>query len=128
MANITILLGLVLIALGLGGYFGTGTSSVTALIPAFFGAPILILGILALKDSMRKHAMHGAVMIGLLGFLGGAVRLVQTLVAGEIKLPMAFAMTAAMTVLCGVFVVLCIRSFIQARRARNQAEPGAHAR
>jgi hypothetical protein len=124
MSHITVFTGLILIALGLGGYFGTGQTSITALIPAFFGAPILILGILAHKDSLRKHAMHGAVMIGLLGFLGGAFRLVQAAIAGEIKLPVAFALTVAMTVVCGVFVALCVRSFIQARRARQQAEHG----
>jgi hypothetical protein len=117
-ANITIVIGLILIALGLGGYFGTGTSSVTALIPAFFGGPILLLGVLALKESLRKHAMHAAVMIGLLGFLGAIVRVVQVLMAGEIKLPIAFAMTCATAVVCGVFVALCVRSFIQARKAR----------
>ena len=58
MAKITIGLGLVLIALGLGSYFGTGQASVTALIPAFFGLPLLLLGLVALKERMRKNAMH----------------------------------------------------------------------
>jgi hypothetical protein len=116
--HITILVGLILIALGAGGYFGTGTTSMTAWIPAFFGAPILLLGLLAHKDSMRKHAMHGAVLLGLLGFLGALVRVIQVLIAGEIKLPVAFAMTCGMAVVCGIFVLLCIRSFIQARKAR----------
>ena len=65
MAKITIAVGLILIGLGLYGYFGAdeGKTSPTALIPAFVGAPILLLGALALKDSMRKHAMHGAVIV-----------------------------------------------------------------
>ncbi len=57
MANVTIGLGIVLLALGLGSYFGTGRTSVTALIPAFFGLPLLALGWLALKENVRKHAM-----------------------------------------------------------------------
>ncbi len=118
MKHITVLVGLILIALGAGGYFGTGTSSITAWIPAFFGLPILLLGILAHKDSMRKHAMHGAVLLGLLGFLGAMVRVIQVAAAGDVKLPVAFAMTIAMAIVCGIFVLLCIRSFIQARKAR----------
>ncbi len=49
MANVTIGLGIVLLALGLGSYFGSGRTSVTALIPAFFGLPLLVLGWLALN-------------------------------------------------------------------------------
>ena len=52
MAKITIGLGLVLIALGLGGYFSTGRESPTALIPVLFGLPLLILGWVALKEHM----------------------------------------------------------------------------
>lgn len=122
MAKITITVGLILIALGLAGYFGTGTTSITALIPAFFGAPIFLLGLLALNDSFRMHAMHGAVLLGLLGFLGGAVRAGMTLAGGEIKLPVAFGLTVAMALVCAVFVGLCVRSFIQARKARKQGQ------
>lgn len=118
MANITIVVGLILISLGMGGYFGTGTPSVTALIPAFFGGPILLLGALALKDSLRKHAMHLAVMIGLLGCLGAIANVVRVLMKGDEIKPVAFGMTIAMGVVCGIFVVLCVRSFIQARKAR----------
>ena len=47
MAKITVGLGFVLIALGLGSYFGTGRASVTALIPAsgatvVEGAPLAV--------------------------------------------------------------------------------------
>ncbi len=48
MAKITFGLGLVLIVLGLGAYFGTGRESLTALIPAFFGLPLALLGVVAL--------------------------------------------------------------------------------
>jgi len=118
-AKVTIAVGLILIGLGLGGYFGTGTPSVTALIPAFFGGPILLLGVLALKEGMRKHAMHTAVLFGLIGFLGAGFMVGKVLASGDIQRPIAFAMQAAMTLLCGVFVALCIRSFVQARKARE---------
>ncbi len=120
MAKITIGLGLVLIVLGLGGYFGTGREHLTALIPVLLGGPLLALGLVALKESMRKLAMHVAFVIGLLGFAGtirGLMKLPVLLTGGELDQPAAVVVQAAMAMVCFVFVVLCIRSFIQARRA-----------
>jgi len=120
MAKITIGLGLVLIALGIGSYLGTGRASVTALIPAFFGVPVLLLGLLALKERMRKHAMHIAAVFGLLGFggtVGGLMKLPVLLTGGEVERPAAVAVQAAMAIVCFVFVLLCVWSFIKARRA-----------
>ncbi len=120
MAKITIGLGLVLIALGLGSYFGTGRASVTALIPAFFGLPLLLLGLVALKERMRTIAMIIAVVIGLLGFAGtvsGLMKLPVLLTSGQLDRPAAVAVQAAMAIVCFVFVVLSVRSFIKARRA-----------
>ncbi len=120
MTTITIGLGLVLIALGLGGYFGTGRESLTALIPLLFGLPLAILGVVALKERMRKHAMHVAAVIGLLGFAGtvkGLMKLPVLLTGGELARPAAVAVQAAMAIVCLLFVVLCVWSFIKARRA-----------
>ena len=120
MAKITIGLGFVLIALGLGSYFGTGREHFTALIPAVFGLPLALLGVVALKDHTWKHAMHVAAAIGLLGFAGtvkGLLKLPVLLTGGELDQPAAVAVQAAMAIVCFVFVVLCVWSFIQARRA-----------
>ncbi len=90
------------------------------MIPAFFGGPLLILGFLALKEHMRKHAMHVAVVIGLLGFAGtvrGLMKLPVLLTGGQLDRPTAVAVQAVMAIVCFVFVLLCIRSFIKARRA-----------
>ena len=122
MAKITIGLGLVLIALGLGSYFGTGRASVTALSPAFFGLPLLLLGLVALNEHMRKTAIQIAVVIGLLGFAGtvsGLMKLPVLLTGGELERPAAVAVQAAMAIVCFVFVLLCVWSFVKARRARS---------
>jgi hypothetical protein len=114
-------LGIVLIILGVGGYFGTGQTSVTALIPAFFGLAFLILGWLARKDQLRKHAMHLAAVLGVLGVIGGALRPVRKLVAGEsVEMTAPVLLQLTMIVLCAVFVGLCVRSFMAARRSRKQ--------
>jgi hypothetical protein len=127
MAKVTILLGVILIALGLYGYFVlTGDEkSITALIPAFFGLPLLVLGVLALKDAMRKVAMHIAVVIGVLGFVGtlrGLVKLPTLLTsADDLERPAAIAAQSIMGLLCLAFVLLCVASFVHARRSSQKA-------
>lgn len=125
MARLTIILGIALVVLGLGGYFGTGRESWTALIPVLFGLPLLILGVLALRDAMRKVAMHIAVVIGVLGFAGaahGLVKLPKLLSSPEdLERPAAVAMQSTMAILCLLFVLACVVSFIRARR--KPAEP-----
>ncbi len=120
MSKITIAVGAFLIILGLIGYLGTGMVSWTALIPAFFGLLLTILGALALQEAWRKHAMHAAVVVGLVGFLGGAFSFMRPLLSGAEMKPMAATMQALMALTCAAFVGLCVKSFIDARAARKQ--------
>ena len=119
MARITIGVGVVLIALGLIGYL-PHQESWTALIPALFGVPLTILGVPALQEGWRKHSMHVAVIIGLVGFLGGAFSFMRPLLSGGEMKPMAATMQALMALTCAAFVGLCVKSFIDARVARKQ--------
>lgn len=118
MPSTSIFFGILLILIGLVGYgYGLTTeyASPTALIPAVFGILLLILGILAWgKENLRKHLMHAAVLVALLGFLASAGRLVTKL--SEITLTMAYVSQILMAILCLVFVILSIRSFIDARK------------
>ncbi|MEM1008321.1 MAG: hypothetical protein AAGJ35_04895 [Myxococcota bacterium] len=127
MAKVTMVLGAILIVMGLGAYFGTGAKSITAMIPAFFGLPIVLAGAVALKEKLRMHAMHVAVLLTLLGFLGGArgfVGLFKLLKGGTVQRPNAVYVQVGLSVVCLVHVILSVRSFIQARRAAptEQAE------
>jgi hypothetical protein len=121
MASTTILFGLLLTLLGLAGYFLTGTSSFTALIPAMFGLPLLVLGVVARSESSRKHAMHVAVLIATLGFVGALVPLLRT--PAGVRSGVALASQLTMALLTGIFVALCVKSFIDARRARATSRP-----
>ena len=115
MAKPTIVIALLLIALGAYGYSQSESKSLTAFIPGFFGAPILLCGVLALNPARRKHAMHGAAAVGLLGFLGSAGRLPSLLNKPDAT-KLAINTHIGMAVLCLLFVVLCVRSFIAARK------------
>ena len=70
MAKLTIVYGVIFIIMGLYGYFGISSESITALIPAFFGVPMLILGWFGLNEKYLKHTMHVAAVLNLLGFAG----------------------------------------------------------
>jgi hypothetical protein len=124
MAKVTLVFAVLLIALGLAGYLGTGSQHPTALIPTWFGLALGIFGVLAISpsESRRKLFMHINVTIGLLGFLGGAVEAIRGYVhaksAGVEPDQIALASKLTMTGLLLIYVILCVRSFIAARRAR----------
>ncbi|MET0216080.1 MAG: hypothetical protein ABW292_23930 [Vicinamibacterales bacterium] len=118
MPALTRTVGFLLILLGVSGYVGTGRVSVTALIPAFVGAIFLVLAIVARNANARKHAMHAAVALALLGVLGTAPRILAAINAGNASRPAALAQIAMALVLL-VYVVLGVKSFIDARRARG---------
>lgn len=114
----TRLIGFLLIVLGIGSYLLTGQTSVTALIPAFFGAVLLVLALVARAEAARKHAMHAAVAIALIGLLAALARAVPALARGELGRA-AVQSQLAMAALLAVHVALGVKSFIDARRARR---------
>ena len=117
MPSTTIALGGVLIVLGLAGYFLTGAASLTALIPAAFGLVMTLLGLLARDERKRKHAMHAAVVVALLGFLGSIRGLLQIgdVVDGTAARPAAVIAQTIMAVLTLGYIVMAVRSFVRAR-------------
>ena len=124
MARTTIMVGGILIVLGLIGFTATGNVHPTALIPTWFGMALAILGLLAWTEDTKKRMlwMHIAVAIGLLGFLFPGVMATIAWVkahGGALARPAATEEQAAMAVVCLIFVALCIRSFIAARRGRD---------
>lgn len=123
MAKISISFGIIFIILGLVSYFGISSESTTALIPAFLGIPVLVLGFLGLNEKYLKHVMHGAAVFMLIGFGGTVNGLIKffRMLGGEVfERPSAITVQAIMAVLCLVFLIFAVKSFIDARRKRSE--------
>jgi hypothetical protein len=118
MPTTSIIVGVLLILIGAIGYVHgmmTGHASPTALIPSAFGFVIAVLGgVAAAKDGLRKHLMHVAVVIALIGFIFPVGRLVSKY--SELTMSAAVVSQAATAFVCLMFVILAIRSFANARR------------
>lgn len=130
MARLTVVFGILLILLGVGFYIGLALTegaapSLTALIPAAAGIPIFLLGLLALREKYRMHAMHGVAVLALLGFLMPGGRLgMQVIRGGELN-SVAAASQLLMALLCGLLLMFCVKSFIDARRRQASAAADA---
>ncbi len=126
MAKITILFAVLLVILGLVGYIGTGSIHPTALIPVWFGLALGAGGALAISPSeaRRKIFMHINVTIGAVGCIGAFASALHgygvARSAGIDPDMRAFAAKLAMAILLLVYVNLCVRSFLEARRARQE--------
>lgn len=120
MAKVTLVFAVLLIILGLGFYLGTGSKAPTALIPTWFGVALGIFGLLAISpnEGRRKLFMHINVTIGLLGFLGAGGRALFALTSGRTPDQIALTAQLLMAGLLLLYVILCVRSFIAARRTR----------
>lgn len=105
------------------GYFGweaigANKQSITAAIPAFVGIPMLVGGIISIKNNML--GMHISVLFSLLGTLAGLGRLIPGMAKGSLDWSTpAPKLITAMTIVCLVFTVAAVQSFIAAKKARE---------
>ena len=118
--------GILLIGLGLLAYLGFATGedrSVTALIPLFWGVPIVIAVLVSIGGgNVRRHAMHFVAILALLGMLAPLGRLIPTSIKNGFVLDSKSFTMIAMSVICLVLLILAIGSFIEARKVRKAAE------
>ncbi|MGI9035635.1 MAG: hypothetical protein ACR2GD_06310 [Pyrinomonadaceae bacterium] len=142
MPSASIVSGVLLILLGIFGYVFSlidNHASLTALIPAAFGLLLVIFGWLAKsKENLRKHLMHAAVLVALVGFVIPAARVLSNLISvlsmtspaltssesagigatGGKIISLAILSQIIMALICLVFVILSVKSFVDARRNR----------
>ena len=124
MAQTTLGFGIGMILLGVISYFATGQESVTALIPAFFGIVFAILGVVMRDEAKAKHAGHAAALLAVLGLLGsarGVPGFFEPVGGGEVARPAAAVAQFLMALACAVFIALGVKSFRDARKAREAA-------
>ncbi len=121
MPRAAIAFGLLLSILGVAFYAATGAVSLTALIPTLLGIALALAGAVAQRQGLRAHAMHAAALVATLGFLAcvpGLLKLPALLRGAPVLRPVAAVEQALTALVCLVFVALCVRSFINARRSR----------
>jgi hypothetical protein len=119
MAIVAIVFGVLMVLVGMLGYGTTG-----GLYPFWVGGVLAICGLLAAVNEARRMLwMHIAVTVGVVGLVVAGV------IAGRVfakwNTPAAATYPrivlhepSAVALLCLVFVALCVRSFIAARRTR----------
>ena len=120
MPKISVIFGFLLSILGLYGYYGMGRMSVTALIPLFIGVPVIILGILAFNEKRIKHSMHAASVLILLGLIGSVFRFINKNALSNMDASSLILLI--MIVICIIFLILAINSFVEARKAREKRQ------
>ncbi|MFP4149555.1 MAG: hypothetical protein ACLFUG_09285 [Nitriliruptoraceae bacterium] len=116
--------GVVLVLLGIGGYAATSAASVTALLPALLGLPILALGLWAGNEDRRRTAIHAALGLALLGLLGTLMNVVElpaVLSGGDVERPTAVVVSSLTALVCAIYLGFGIRSFMAARRSGTGA-------
>jgi hypothetical protein len=122
MARNSILFGILMVLLGVAGWVAAGATAAakTALIiPSAFGGVLILCGLIGAKfPGANKHVMHVAALVALLGTVGGFMMAIKGLLGEPHWLKIVTQ--GSLGVLCLVFLVLCVRSFIQARVARKQ--------
>ena len=121
MAKLTIVFGIVIALIGVSGFL-LGSDG---LHPLIFGLVLAACGLMAMTSNPKKRMvwMHVAVTIGLLGFLIPGSMSVYAMVKAHsagvmLAKPTIAHMQLLVAALCLIFVVLCVRSFIAARRSR----------
>jgi hypothetical protein len=120
MTQTTRMVGIALAVLGIVSYVGTGRTSMTALIPAFFGVVLVALAWVGRNEAARRHAMHAAMVVALVGIAGTASRLIPGLANGTLDFGRPAVLAQIVTVvLLAWYLGKGIKSFRDARRARG---------
>mgnify|MGYP003320673304 CR=1 FL=1 len=116
--RIAIIQGSILSSWGALAYFvqSADPPSVTALIPAFMGFPMIILGVLSeINDVNRHHYMHASMILALVMAIGGS-----RLIVGWSEMS-GLALISHLFLLVGgiSFIVIGVISFRHARLVRE---------
>ena len=115
--------GLVLVAIGVVAYFVTGGESVTALIPAFIGVPVLLTGRLMARPGTRTLGLYLAAALALLTAYG-TLRGVAGLLEGDLSSSTTIS-TALLLMSAGYLLVVAREMFAGRRKFPGSRPPQA---
>lgn len=107
-----------LVLVGVGAYLLTGFASVTALIPALFGAMIALIGYTGRRPANRLRSITGMGLLALLVVLGsvmGLADLVELVTGGAVERPVA-AIAQGASVVIGLVIVTVSARYAIGRR------------
>lgn len=131
MAILTIVLGLGLSGLGLYAFFGIpvaegSSQSPTALIPLFFGLPILVLGLLALRGGRRAFwsILIADVLctLGIIGTFSALPKLYNMIAEGAVvDRPEAVIIQSIMAGACLLYLIIAL-FFLRGHFAKRNQE------
>ena len=118
LANLTLGYGTFLLLWGVAISVLSDSDSVTSYFPSFLGAPLMLSGIMTLRmPEKRKLWMHVAATFGLLCAIGGT-RFFMVMGDG---IDYASGSMLMLLLTGTAYTILCVRSFIAARKAREAA-------
>lgn len=126
MPKLSINTGVLLIILGFFSFIASEMASYTALIPSLFGIVFTGLGLIARKmESMRKHTMRAALLLAVLGAGGtfpGLKVIAIALMGGKVPVQFTAASSqAVMAVICIIFILLGIKSLMDASKRSDSS-------
>ena len=110
--TVSLINSIVLISMGLWGYFESDTRPITALIPVIFGVILLLINSGVKKEN--KIAAHVAVLLTLLIIIGLVKPFLGTLGRGNI---VGILRVSAMIITSLWAMIIFVQSFISARKS-----------
>lgn len=118
LANLTLGYGTFLLLWGVAISILSDSDSLTSYFPSFLGVPLMLSGIMTMRmPEKRKLWMHVAATFGLLCAIGGT-RFFMVMSDG---IDYASGSMLMLLLTGTAYTVLCVRSFIAARKAREAA-------
>ena len=120
MESVSAIYGIFLILWGVVISFISGSNSLTSFIPSILGLPILLFAFLTIKfPNKKKLFMHIVVSFGLIVLIGG-LDFSRGLLKGTLFDNIWADTSKLMMLITGLtFTVLCVKSFIFARKNRQ---------
>ncbi|MEX0763293.1 MAG: hypothetical protein WD208_06045 [Dehalococcoidia bacterium] len=119
----TLIYGTLMILIGLVAYLVSDGASITALIPAFIGVLILVLGLAAQNNVLLRYALPAAAAIAalaLLGSLTGFLDLFALLGGEEVERETAVVSQSIVVLLSAVYLGIAIRSLVKGQRVKTE--------